>query len=348
MPSNYQAQLDTIGAAADTQVKDLEAALAKAGDALSTAQQVNSALNAQNEELKAEVARLQAIIDAGSTPEPPVPPVTTKTRYGSASGPTGTKAVDALFGGIDCVRAFTSGPLPSSWATFKDASEATKTCTALFSAKENVKAIAAAVNAGGGAALTDLSNRWYAFCRSIPLDQEAVGIPFHEMEDNIEAGEFTAAEYRTFAKAIAGIIKTVQAERAAKSPTAKRLWSGDINMAYSLTAGSKRSMADYEVPELDIKGFDCYSLANAKLVVAYVDKQNKPWMIGETAPKASLSKPDAGYRDDLKALVDCYQTAKVPPKFVAYFNSNVGGDYTLEVATKPLTVAYWKGKCQEN
>ena len=80
---------------------------------------------------------------------------------------------------------------------------------------------------------------------------------YHEPEDNIEAGAFTAAQYRAAWQRISSLALR------ANNP---RLHATLILMCYTLTPASGRSFADYYPGDayIDVLAWDCYNQVWAK------------------------------------------------------------------------------------
>jgi hypothetical protein len=80
---------------------------------------------------------------------------------------------------------------------------------------------------------------------------------YHEPEDNIENGEFSASEYRSAWRRIAGL-----ADRTGNP----RLWATLVLMCYSVNPGSGRNWRDYYPggDVIDVLGWDCYNHGHRK------------------------------------------------------------------------------------
>jgi hypothetical protein len=118
---------------------------------------------------------------------------------------------------------------------------------------------------------------WFA---EAPRDRDIYWAFYHEPEDNVESGQFTARQYREAFRRLAGLAK--------KSGNA-RLKATPILMCWTLDPGSGRTFADYYPGSdvVDVLGWDCYNLASAQGVY-----QPPPTIMGAAIAKsAELRKP---------------------------------------------------------
>lgn len=280
--------------------------------------------------LRAEVDRLQAQL---ATLRPPPAPIlwgsSVETR--GQTFPVALARVEAALGRLDTVRYFTPGTGGPAWP----------------------------------AALTGLAGRGVVYSAKSPPPQVVTGMAdekwrawfrpavdylgkwpdavvdwtcWHEPEDDVERGAFTAAQWRT---ALARLIKLQRDEFAHP-----RLRANQILMGWTLQPGSKRNLDDYHVPEADVLGFDSYvgmaagTPAEAvEPAVAAARRYGKRWAIAETG--VSVALPDrAGL---LTALATRLATADPPPVYVTYFSSDPGGpsEYRWPIDNDPLAAAAW-------
>jgi len=179
------------------------------------------------------------------------------------------------------------------------------------------KATPQQVNSG---ALDATLASWF---ETAPRDRDVYWSYYHEPEDNIEAGDFTAADYRAAWQRISTIAQKAQ------NP---KLHATLILMCYTLTKYSGRSFADYYAGSayIDVLGWDCYNQSWSKGV--YIDPATqfagvlaesaatgKPFAITDTtgAGRAAWLKASAAYLSSQGALV------------VTYFDSPVDNEYRL-------------------
>lgn len=313
---SYAADAALVGQRADTEI-----------DALTTraltADAHIAALTTENARLEADNARLHALVDAGTvTPPPP----TSTTKYGSCVGPT-VASVDALFGGIKVLRCFDGGKGPGMW-TRDGASQV----GADVAVSTSFKGSPASIMAGSNDAA------WQAFWRSVPKRTGAVYWTFyHEPEDNVERGEFTAKQWRD---AFAYLIQLQNKTTGITQPSTPL----PILMSWTLVAASGRNMADYLVPGAKDIGFDTYGKSEAVLAVAYAKAHGLTLHIPELgwdARKTTLTD------DQVKTLIDEYAVIlDGVAGTVSWFN-NTGtlGDNRLD--GKPKSAAAWKALCDK-
>ena len=169
---------------------------------------------------------------------------------------------------------------------------------------------------------------WFA---GAPRDRAIDWTYYHEPEDNIARGEFTAADYRAAWRHVATLAD------AAHNP---QLRSTLILMNWTLNPASGRTWTDYypggEV--IDVLGWDAYNDGAKKgryddpevifgRVVALSKSLGKPWGIAETG--SLLTGGDkGGARAAWLHSASAYLTQQ-GASFVTYFESTVGGDFRL-------------------
>jgi hypothetical protein len=78
---------------------------------------------------------------------------------------------------------------------------------------------------------------------------------YHEPEDNVEGGEFTAAQWRQMQARLLPMVKTLIAPAGGKTIS--------ILMAWTTNPKSGRNAEDYRVPEADVQGWDLYERGGA-------------------------------------------------------------------------------------
>jgi hypothetical protein len=167
---------------------------------------------------------------------------------------------------------------------------------------------------------------------------------WHEPEDDIERGAFTAAAYRAAWTHIAAIA------RASGKPLRATL----ILMGYSTKPGSGRTWTDYYAGSnvIDVLGWDCYShgrtdtpstiygsALNASL------QAGKPWAIAETGVP-SVQVPNRAERQaKLTAMAKYLSDAPMRPEFVTYFDSDPDAPniaFGWNISKDPGAAAAWR------
>jgi hypothetical protein len=167
---------------------------------------------------------------------------------------------------------------------------------------------------------------------------------WHEPEDDIARGAFTAAAYRAAWTHIAAIA------RASGKPLRATL----ILMGYSTKPGSGRTWTDYYAGSnvIDVLGWDCYShgrtdtpstiygsALNASL------QAGKPWAIAETGVP-SVQVPNRAERQaKLTAMAKYLSDAPMRPEFVTYFDSDPDAPniaFGWNISNDPGAAAAWR------
>ena len=160
---------------------------------------------------------------------------------GSSSWQTAVEQADDRYGGLEVVRAFYPG-LPSSWAHISNATDA--------SLVVSFKAHPAQILSGEN---DQRLKQWFA---TAPQDRDIWWAYYHEPEDNVERGDFTAEQWRAAYRHIAALANE------ANNP---RLLNTIVLMCWTLDPASGRSISDY-FPGADVVetiGWDCYSEPSA-------------------------------------------------------------------------------------
>lgn len=221
------------------------------------------------------------------------------------------------YGAMDVIRAFNTGTA-RSWALYKTQVGNTPLVVSFKAQPKDV--IAGRVDS--------YYLNWFA---TAPRDHITYWTYFHEPENDIEAGSFTAADYRA-----AWVHLAALANRAGNP----KLKSTLILMGWSAQPASKRNWLNYYPGSatIDVLGWDVYQHGADKGV--YQDPQNmfeevmsvskgagKPWAVAEVGSK--LAPGDAGSRRAqwLVKLGQYLKSQRVA--FVTYFDSKVGGDFRL-------------------
>ena len=178
---------------------------------------------------------------------------------------------DARFGGVDMVRVFFPGAPPAWSGSTADIPHRTVNVSFKFDADDVV------------AGKHDAAMRtWFA---GVPRNIDVYWTYYHEPEDNIRDGEFTAAQYRAAWQRLRGLAD------AAGNP---RLRSALVLMEWSLRPASGRNWRDYYPGKatIDVLSWDVYNAQAAKggyaapatlfgQIVAVAEAEGRPWAVSE-------------------------------------------------------------------
>ena len=164
---------------------------------------------------------------------------------------------------------------------------------------------------------------------------------WHEPEDDIEKGHFTAAQYRAAWAHITAIA------RASGKPLRATL----ILMGYTARPSSHRNWRDYYPgpDSVDVIAWDSYEwgpndtpdmvFGGARAVAA---EAGKPWAVAETGVSL-VAVPDPAARNQrLTALSHYLATANPRPEFVSYFDSEPDSTWKWNVSRIPSAAAAWR------
>jgi hypothetical protein len=240
--------------------------------------------------------------------------------------------IDGYYDGLEVVRVFYSG-LPQAWPG--------KLNTGGRPMIVSFKAAPADVIAGRhDAALAE----WF---RTAPRDRTLWWTYFHEPENDIESGSFTAAQFRQAWQRIAGLAD------AAGNPGLRATL---ILMGWTLEPGSGRNWRDFYPGRsyVDVLGWDLYNLSwrngnyrppadNFGRVVATSQAEGLPFGIAETGTPILGGDDGTARAAWLSATVDYLSAAGA--EFVAYFDldwPSAGIDYRLRDAAGQ---AVWRAFC---
>jgi hypothetical protein len=165
-----------------------------------------------------------------------------------------------------------------------------------------------------------------------PRDRDVYWTYYHEPEDNIAAGEFTAADYRAAWQRISAL------ENRAQNP---RLHATLILMCYSLSAYSGRHFTDYYpgAASIDVLGWDCYNQGWGKglyyspasmfaAVLAESTATGKPYAVTEFGSQVVAGDTTGAGRAAWLRASGSY-LAQQHALFVTYFDSPHSNDYRL-------------------
>lgn len=195
-------------------------------------------------------------------------------------------------------------------------------------------------------ALTDFFN-------SFPTKDRIWWGYFHEPEDNIKDGSFTAAQYRNAFEHIITLQKKLNKSNLIPTLTL---------MSYSLKPESNRNWKDYVPKGIECMAWDGYYRLSGELKVHDIFAKARqisvdtgiPWAVAETGVNRNersgrvenAKEMPAGVRAELlKMLAKDLSTVKPLPQFVCYFNSNGGSDPKKSdwpIYEDPQLVKAWK------
>lgn len=166
---------------------------------------------------------------------------------------------------------------------------------------------------------------------------------YHEPEDNIKNGEFTAADYRAAWTHLLAISNEPAFVNVA------RIQSTLILMKFTLEAGSGRTFTDYYNSGVDVLGWDPYKWDPTVTIpsmfdpiVANAKQFGKPWAIAEVG--VSVKHTDAQRLTALHDVAAYLATRNPTPLYVTYFNSDPGGPsvYQWPIDDEPTMANAWK------
>ena len=236
---------------------------------------------------------------------------------GSSSWQSAVEQADNRYRGLEVVRAFYPG-LPARWEKISNASDA----SLVVSFKANPTRILSGAS-------DDRLKEWF---ESAPRDRDIWWVYYHEPEDNVERGDFTAEQWRAAYRHIASLAND------AGNP---RLINTIVLMCWTLESASGRSLPDYfpGADHVETIGWDCYSEPSvdqayekpADLYGAAITTSQSlgvGWGIAETGSLQVAADPSGAMR--AAWLVEAGQyLADQDAQFVTYFDSPVGGEFRL-------------------
>ncbi|WP_229399222.1 hypothetical protein [Micromonospora okii] len=238
---------------------------------------------------------------------------------------------DRSYGPLRMVRVFYPG-LPPSWSGSR-ADAADRTVVVSF------KAPPGEVTAGRH------DSRLVAWFRSVPRDLDVYWSYFHEPEDDVERGSYTAAQYRAAWQRLAGLADTAGNAR---------LRATLILMCWTLNPNSKRDFDDYWPggDAIDVLGWDCYNSGGkfdrytdpAQVFSPMIKKSRalgKPWGLAETGSVRIAGDSGTGRAAWIRAMSRYLDAQR--PLWVAYYDYEVaGGDFRL---TDEPSQQAWRAWC---
>jgi hypothetical protein len=237
---------------------------------------------------------------------------------------------DGEYGGLETVRLFYDG-VPPAWPGNPDTGRRPPIISFKLPPKD--------VLAGK---YDDSMTRWFA---SAPRDRSVYWIYYHEPEDNITSGEFTAADYRAAWRHL-----RTMADKAGNS----RLRSTLVLMGWTLDPASKRTWRDYYPGRdvIQVLGWNLYNLGAKKgryddptamynRVVVTSQAERLPFGIAETG--SHLVAGDNGSRRAAWLRATNAYLTQHKALWVVYFDLNwESGDYRL---TDPQGRTAWRDFC---
>ncbi|MFI0792170.1 hypothetical protein ACH4OY_05615 [Micromonospora rubida] len=238
---------------------------------------------------------------------------------------------DRTFGTLKMARVFFPG-LPPAWDNSR-AGVADRTVVVSF------KAPPKEVNAGRH------DSRLASWFRSIPRDHNVYWSYFHEPEDDVERGAFTAADYRSAWRRIAELANR------ADNP---KLINTVILMCWTLDPNSKRDFAAF-YPGGDLVetlGWDCYNwgakwkryASPQEIYGRMISKSRelgKPWGVAETGSDLVPGDSGTGRAAWIRSMSGYLNGER--PEFVAYYNQVVSqGDFRLQDSP---SIQAWRSFC---
>jgi hypothetical protein len=170
--------------------------------------------------------------------------------------------------------------------------------------------------------------RWFA---SVPTDRTVWWTYWHEPEDDIEKGRFSAADYRAAWRHLTALAE------GARNP---QLRPTLVLMCWTLTPESGRNWKSYYAGDsvIDTLGWDCYN-AGARFgryrdpmrmfsaTAAASASVGKPWGISELGSLLATGDTGADRARWLRACAAWLRRGGA--SWVSYFDAPVGGEYRL-------------------
>ncbi|HST64578.1 MAG TPA: DNRLRE domain-containing protein [Mycobacteriales bacterium] len=260
---------------------------------------------------------------SSSNPAPPPSNPSGGTMFGATvwtgSGLSQAQALaqaNARYGKLEVVRVFYPG-LPPAWP----GAAGTSGGPVVVSFKANPKDVLSG-------SLDSRLGSWFA---TAPKDRQVIWSYYHEPEDDIARGSFSAADYRS---------AWAHLRQLANKAGNPQLKSSLILMGWSLKSACGRNRKDYYPGSsvIDILGWDVYNLIYSKgqysdtasivaPVVAASKAEGKPWGIAELGAKL-VPGDDGTRRAAWLTSMGAYSKAN-GALYVTYFDAPVGGEFRL-------------------
>ena len=242
---------------------------------------------------------------------------TTAPREGGETLGEAVARQDARYGRVRTLRLFFGG-MPGDWASIREATGA-RPVVVSFKA-DPVQVAAGAYDAQ--------FTEWFA---TAPTDVRTWWSFWHEPEDDIERGGFTAEQYRAAWAHLDAL------ETAVRN---KNLRSTLILMCWTLENGSNRDWHNYYVPgAIEMMGWDCYNAGYKNgnyrtpekmyaQVLEIATETALPFGLSEFGSVIAVGDDDGAARADWLDRSSAYLAAN-GAKFVTYFDSNIGVEFRL-------------------
>lgn len=247
------------------------------------------------------------------------------------------KQIEAAMGGLQIIRAYADNGVVQ-WPEWLP-----KDRSVYISFKLQPKNI---VDGSNDKVLTDFFNNF-------PSGYKIWWSYFHEPEDNIKDGKFTAAEYRQAFEYIIALQKKLNKSNLIPTLTL---------MSYTLKPESKRNWKDYVPKGIECFAWDGYYRGSGELKVDDIFAKARqisietgiPWAVAETGVNRNER---SGRVEDAKEmpievraklltmLAEDLSTVKPLPQFVSYFNSKGPNDPKKSdwpIYEDPYLVKAWK------
>lgn len=232
-------------------------------------------------------------------------------RYGDDTYAEALSRQNSYYGNLEVVRSYYTG-LPQAWPN--------KMGNDGGAVVISFKALPQDVNAGKHDAFFA---KWFA---DAPRNIDLYWSYWHEPEDDVEEGRFTAAQWREAFKRL---------DRLADHAHNPRMKTTPILMCYTLKPGSDRDFYDYYPGRdvVDVQGWDCYNRGSdsgqyytpdfvLRALVAKSAEIGKPWGMGEYGSKLAVGDDGTGRAQWLKASATYARNNGA--LFVTYFDSRAG------------------------
>lgn len=260
---------------------------------------------------------------ACSAPGPRPAPVPGETLFGTnlweqpgESRGDALARLDSTFGRLDVVRVFSSW-LPPWWST--------------LSRDVGDRPVVVSFQVPPARVLSGLADarlaRWF---EAAPTDRDTWWVYLHEPEDDVEAGVFTAEEFREAWSHVAAL-----AERT-DNP---RLHATLVLMCWTARDSSGRDWRDYVPPErVDVLAWDCYAQGHDAATYADPEELLRPardvaaavgaqWGIAEMGARIGSS---AAAAERAAWIQDAGEYAgRHGARFAIWFDAPFGGDFRL-------------------
>lgn len=280
-------------------------------------------------------------------PAPPTPPneCDVAPPAGTAFGanawtvgknlPAALEEIDNAFGPVPIVRHFSPG-MPFTWDSAQAEHLRGRDLVVSF------KVHPTEITSGRHDAFF---RNWFA---TAPADQTIYWSYFHEPENNINGGEYTAAQYRAAWAHLGEIFDDA---------CRPNMHSTLILTEWTMNPGSGRDYRTYDAgPEaVDMIAFDPYNgvwdperdyyitpEALMDHIVEKMDRDGRPWGIAEIGSRISVGDDGRGRAEWLRDIAD-YATEH-DATFVTYFHAIGNGDWRLNDARSR---AAWRGVVQD-